>query len=74
MIDACAKIQTKLIEWAGGSCPVAPRALVQVQCAFETEFDYGQLPRRAEAWGPNWRRDPGFPNELAITHYLEVAG
>ncbi|MDR6850162.1 hypothetical protein [Sphingomonas sp. BE137] len=60
------------VKWAGGKCPVAPLTLVKVQCAFETEFDHSQMPCRAQAWADNWRRDPAFPQELAITHYVVV--
>ena len=58
------------IEWAGGDCPLAPNTLVQVQCVFETEFDYTQPPRKASAWARRWNRD--YRDECGITHYLVV--
>jgi len=62
------------IAWAGGDCPLPANTLVQVQCVFETEFDYTQPPRKASAWDQarRWNRDHG--DECGITHYVVVAG
>ncbi|WP_138995709.1 hypothetical protein [Sphingomonas sp. PAMC 26621] len=70
LLDGLDAEQAQPIAWAGGDCPLPPQTLVQIQCVFESEFDYFQPPRRAGAWERRWNRDHG--DLCGITHYVLV--